>query len=840
MIITCKKEIPSRWIIFAVLPSAAFAYTLGSVGTAFIFSLKKFLDHPAGLTLILSLPTAISMIAGPCVNFISDRIWTRLGRRKPFIVASWSGMILSMALMPLMPNFWALLAVYMLYCLCCDLNSPMEALSQEIIPPHERGRATGIMQWLNNFAGIIFYFVALGRFDDVRFMAGVPIVGETVIYWISGLALLVLLLLITLGIKEMDQQSPLKGERLSLRSFVGGLSDRELWPVFLLVFGSAVLAAGLGPLGNLLYTDQWNYTKQDMGINVAVGGVLNMFIIGLLTLFADKLNRMKAYRTLICISVALNFAYFCYVTYLLPDQRPSLVEIITFGETGSIIGILTNMVYLPLVYDYIRRNKMGTYGAGSVIIQKLTALITLNGVGLFIWAFAVLFQPAAGEMARVVLKNEAPKAEVQSFLRSKTWSSSNDEPSFTSKSIEANAWQANGVVSQKGCSWEVRLRDNSSEKLAKERELLLKKKSAAVTQEKSKRDQIRVKAGNTEADSALQKSVQDLAREIQVLSQQIEGIDRTLEQRSKDFEQQVTRTLSSRMIADGDQILDWQVKEALEIELPLADRPGPRDMNSSLNKLRSELPGFIDMRPVKTEAGYRILASILTNPGADNAQQAESARMKIATAFGKRRAELFDGSNPDGVPIFKIHRALAMDLMTIESPLDDYVSPIHRIVNLFLGLFDAIPRPDRKLNAMAHGLRTPGKIDHVRVSPGPTSRSIRVLAVLPEGASFGPSPADPITARIRMLTGPSAEEPCIDQARGFYDLVEKAAHAQRLTICRPVVASGYVPMKYNYMCGYLWMLFMGSIGIAITLYFSHLEKRGYIQKRGVEEAEAAS
>jgi hypothetical protein len=55
------------------------------------------------------------------------------------------------------------------------------------------------------------------------------------------------------------------------------------------------------------------------------------------------------------------------------DRRPTLIEIIVFGETISILGILAGLIYVPLVYDYIRRNKMGTYGAGASLVAKLTA-----------------------------------------------------------------------------------------------------------------------------------------------------------------------------------------------------------------------------------------------------------------------------------------------------------------------------------------------------------------------------------------------------------------------------------------------------------------------------------
>ena len=230
MIVTCKKEIPFRWIAFAILPWASFSFNYGVISVVFFFSLKKFVENPAGLTFVLSLPGFVSLVLGPVVSFLSDRIWTRFGRRKPFIATSMIGIMTCLILMPLMPNFWCLLAVYLIYSASSDLNSPMEPLKLEIIPPQERGRATGAMTWCSNLATMTFYIIALGRFDDVRFMEGVPIFGEEAIYWSAALLVSMMLLLLLLGIKEIDQKSALRGQRLTFGNFFGACSTANSGP----------------------------------------------------------------------------------------------------------------------------------------------------------------------------------------------------------------------------------------------------------------------------------------------------------------------------------------------------------------------------------------------------------------------------------------------------------------------------------------------------------------------------------------------------------------------------------------------------------------------------------
>jgi Na+/melibiose symporter-like transporter len=828
MIITCKKEIPFRWIFFAILPWASIAYTGGVAGVAFVFSLKKFVENPAGLTFILSLPTFISMITGPCTSFMSDRVWTRFGRRKPFIITSWIGMGVCLVLMPLMINFWSLLATYVIYSFFSDLNSPIDPLQQEITPPQERGRSTGAMQWCWNLANITFFFVALGRFDDVRYMNGVPLSGEAVIYWSGALLLSVMLLLIVLGIKEIDQKSSLVGQRLSVKTIFGGILDKELWPVYMLVLGAAALGSGLGPLSNLLYTDQWAYTKQDMGINMAAGGVINIFIIGLLTLFADRLNRMRAYQTLIILSLIVNMSYFCYVNFLLPDQRPSLIEIITFGETGSIIGLLTGMVYFPLVYDYIRRNKLGTYVAGANLINRITAFVTLNGVGLFIWGYAMLFQPPAGEMTRVVLNDKyQQKTDVLSPLHHEKWTYPESSTAAPGTNVTASAWQATGAVSKTGRCWEIRFRDKSSEDLEARRENLEQQRSILLSN-RQRADNSTIVKKATEDDATLEK-----------LSQDIKSIDSTLAKRALLFEGQVAKALKDRLIADGDQVVDAKICQALFVELPTETRPNTQQLEGILRVLREQHPEVIDLRPAKFGASYGMILSILVDSTVDDSTTSLAWMKAVSYAAAKKAPSLFEA---DAIPnSIKSYRkpALTLELMLVEDPLDSYVSPINRVFNLILSFFDLDPKPDHRLIALEQNLRSSQEISHLRVVPGPVGKTILVTSVLPDRPPTSSPEDDPITEKLHFLLGPNSSPEKLGQARDLYEGIVKSASVEKLTIAQPIIATAYAPIKYNYMSGYLWMLLMGIIGITLTFVFSRLEAAGLVQKLGAEEAKAS-
>ena len=800
---------------------------------AFLFSLKKFIENPAALTFVLSLPVFLAILISPLASFLSDRIWTRVGRRKPFIIASWIGMVVAMVLMPLMPNVWLLLSAFILYNLSADLNSPMEPLKQEIIPPPQRARATGAMAWLSNLATMTFYFIMLGRFDDVSFLAGLPIHGEWVVYWSAALLLAVLLLVIMLGIREINPQSSLRGQRLTVRTFFGGLLERELWPVYLLVFGNACLNfyAGLGTLSNLLYTDQWGYTKQEMGVNVAVGGILNVFIIGLLTVFAGRLNRMRAYQTTLCLSLLGNIFYYCYIEFVLPDKHPTLIEIIVFGESLSVLAILAGLLYIPLVYDYVRRNRMGTFNAGASIVTKLATLITLNGVGLFASYYAEAFQPPAGEMMRVVLRDNIHRSELLSLLKSGLW------PSETKPAgLAANVWQANGVTGESGRTWEIRRRNETSATLAKKKNELEAERSPLLSKEAMARE-ASVQERRKGAYAAAERNghtAEGYRGRISDVAQSIEGIEGELSTRANGFREQVANVLRDRVIVEGDQIVSAASGAALIVDLPVTRRPEGMVLEKMLGDLRRDNPAVIDLRPLKGQGGYALSISALVAPDAD--LPVVASQLQTATErLGAKRAPglLATGTAPLGS---QVQPALSVDLRVVEQPVDIYVSPITRVVNAGLRLFDRAPSPSRRLSALARNLRTP-ETNHVRATLGPGDHTISVVAVVGSSVSVPAATDDLVNIRLTALLGANPET--VARARAFCDRIEKSAATQRITVVHPVLAAAYAPLRYDYMSGYLWMFVMGTIGIALTLCFGRLEANGVIHKRGVEEALAS-
>jgi len=392
---TQHKKIPWRWVILFNIMSSARILVLFASGSM-TFTMKKFIDSPAIINSISSLDIFFNLlIAAPCLYY-SDRIWTRFGRRKPFIVVSFIMLGIVLLLLPLAASAIPMGVIVVLWLIFWDVGSTFDAIIMEIIPPEQRGRSSAIGAWMFNGIIILSAVVIGGRFDDVFQSAGITLSGEALIYWWGVVCIIFCALIFIFFVRERkplgpppkDHGSGIKGAFNSL------FAEKALWPVYLLVFSTVLMQTGLGAIDPLLMTEQWGYSKQDMGTNVFVGGMINMFIvIPLIGVFADRIDRLKMFGIGVVGTLFFQILYYVYIQFVLPDKRPSIAEMILFGQMMSMVGQLSGIALLPLLFDYIPRDQMGTAQAGFNFVRSVTRMITLNGIGLWVTTYSKWFMP---------------------------------------------------------------------------------------------------------------------------------------------------------------------------------------------------------------------------------------------------------------------------------------------------------------------------------------------------------------------------------------------------------------------------------------------------------------
>ena len=120
MLVTRQNHIPFLWLIMLTLPWALFYFMIQVNGVNF-FILNRLIENPAALTFFFSLPGLLMMFIplGPYISFMSDRIWTRWGRRKIFLIINFTGTALVMFCYPLASSVWVFLALMCLASFIC-------------------------------------------------------------------------------------------------------------------------------------------------------------------------------------------------------------------------------------------------------------------------------------------------------------------------------------------------------------------------------------------------------------------------------------------------------------------------------------------------------------------------------------------------------------------------------------------------------------------------------------------------------------------------------------------------------------------------------------------------
>ena len=197
--------------------------------------------------------TVPRMIISPIINYTSDRIWTRFGRRKPFVLIPYFLQGACLILFPFAPNFYALTAVLWLYQIVGSFGATFWPLMYEVIPPAQRGFGQAMQQVLLYAALVLYYSIMIGRFDDAYLLGRslvFPVTGEQLMYWVCAPMLAITAFVFSLGIKELlpptrqTMKDETTGKTISpfqfITQFIRDVFNKQWLVLYTLMFAGAV------------------------------------------------------------------------------------------------------------------------------------------------------------------------------------------------------------------------------------------------------------------------------------------------------------------------------------------------------------------------------------------------------------------------------------------------------------------------------------------------------------------------------------------------------------------------------------------------------------------------
>jgi Na+/melibiose symporter-like transporter len=369
--------------------------------TAVTFKVRPMVDSPLWITFITSFNLIFAVIIGATANYASDRLWTRWGRRRPFIIVGQAAMFIGLLLLPLTHSLGPLIVIMLCWDILRDLNTPFEPLLNEVVPPQQRGRSAAMGKIFRTVATAFFFGVMIVQYDRVYSLPyGITLTGEHLTFWVGALFALYTLLLMVFCVKETalpanSPQSEWRGLKPAIRGyFTDVFGDAQWRALYWVALAMAIFWLGLGSLGALLQTEQFGYSKSVYGYVVAFGTPFNILLfLPLGGWLADKIDRMLIFKAGAIVTAILHLSFYYYARYLSPNGIPSVTALVIFGLITTGATTVAAMAANPLIFDFVPRDKLGTVSSGIGAVRGAALVLVNNGTGLWVTLWSKEYAP---------------------------------------------------------------------------------------------------------------------------------------------------------------------------------------------------------------------------------------------------------------------------------------------------------------------------------------------------------------------------------------------------------------------------------------------------------------
>ncbi len=385
----------------------AAGFGFGAALTGFIMTL----DNIAGLFLL------------PLIGVWSDRVWTRLGRRKPFIVALAPISIAAFVMIPFVvrgipetlsgeaAQLGSTLALFMIavgifLLAMAGFRTPVISLMPDMTPSNLRSQANGIINLMGGLGGVIITLVG-------AFLYGIDIALPFIIAGVLMALAVVVLVILVREPRQLPYAPEAREEhgRLNVRASFLAVPEKARRSLLFLMLAIFLWFVGY----NAIETFFTSYGVNVLGIQENEASLLSSVSYITFILFAVPSGFIAARigrRTTITAGL-LIFAVLLLVGYLVPN-------IFVIGGAlafGGLAWALVNINSLPMVVDSaVSDVTIGTYIGFYYLASQLAAITgpVLNGIviertgnfGLVLLVPVIFFVLAALAM-RGVTRGEA-------------------------------------------------------------------------------------------------------------------------------------------------------------------------------------------------------------------------------------------------------------------------------------------------------------------------------------------------------------------------------------------------------------------------------------------------
>ncbi len=333
---------------------------------------------------IMTLDNVAALFLLPLIGLWSDRLWTRFGRRMPFILACTPVAIVSFVLIPLVVkaiplansgNLDLLMGTFISFVLAIGLfllsmacfRTPVIALMPDLTPSPLRSQANGVINLMGGVGGII------------AALAGAWLYGldKTLPFIISGVLLAAAVAVLWLTIREprhLDAQ--VTDERVGIRQSLRALRGERGRSLLLLLL--AIFAWFVGY--NAVETFFTSYGVNVLHIPENRASLISSisFIAFIAFSIPSAMIAVRLGRRKTIIAGLLIFALLLIVCFFVPN----LIVVAAALGLGGVAWALVNINSLPMVVDTAPSDVgIGTFTGLYYVASQLAAIVgpILNG-----------------------------------------------------------------------------------------------------------------------------------------------------------------------------------------------------------------------------------------------------------------------------------------------------------------------------------------------------------------------------------------------------------------------------------------------------------------------------
>jgi maltose/moltooligosaccharide transporter len=362
-----------------------FLYAAGSIGTGAFYAFNNFVLPPilksfGASDLVIGLLSSTRSIEGaviqPTVGALSDRVWTRIGRRRPFLLI---GVPLSAAFFvagAFVENLWTLALVIVLFSIFFNVAvDPYTALLADIAPLDQRGWLSGLATGVQ-LASSVAFLLAIRELS-----AGASLLWA---YVLVAVVLVASFGLTVVGIREpreLADDHTLGRQRLPLRAYLDALLEQQqamryLGTLFVYQFGLNAILPYL-----VLYIVEDIREPQEVAFGLSAG-LLLVTALGAVV-FGKLADRIGTRRVL-----AIGWGLLA-VSAVLGVVVTTLSEVIVVVFLAGIGNGAATAVTWPLLSALIPAEKSGVFAGLKAAAESVA-------IPLSVIVAAELFLPRFG------------------------------------------------------------------------------------------------------------------------------------------------------------------------------------------------------------------------------------------------------------------------------------------------------------------------------------------------------------------------------------------------------------------------------------------------------------